>query len=212
MPAKKLTKPTQKPKQQKPNTLKKPQQKRLAKTKPKSILSPFRQFDPKRIEDVKTRFTTDIVMMIGEDKKGTSRPIKIVNNVDAKNPNLRELNEFLRTSEVRAIASRKVKKGEYECADYSRDLHNLAEKEGIRCGFVIVYYTHGIGHALNVFETRDEGLIFIDFAMLARYDTERFVGKETEKVGKDFYQIKGRKHFETVSGRLMNIAEISITW
>ena len=59
------------------------------------------------------------------------------------------------------------------CADFAERLHNNAEIAGIRAGYVsldLVGYTDpanlGIpsnsGHALNVFETVDRGLVFID--------------------------------------------------
>lgn len=59
------------------------------------------------------------------------------------------------------------------CADFAERLHNNAELAGIRCGFVsldMTGYTDpfnlGIasdsGHACNVFETTDRGLIYID--------------------------------------------------
>jgi len=59
------------------------------------------------------------------------------------------------------------------CSDFAERLHNNAEVAGIRCGYVsldITGYTDpsnlGIssdsGHACNVFETTDRGLIYID--------------------------------------------------
>jgi hypothetical protein len=211
---KKLAKPPEK-------KIKKPPAKKMTKTKakplktvvqPKSPLSRFKAFNPKNIEDVNTKHTVEMTMQIGSDGKGGKRALKLVNNLEAKNPSMKELNAFLKTPEVRKIATKQAKTHNYDCGDFARDLHNLAEKEGIRCGFVIIYYNHGVGHGMNAFETRDEGVIFIDFAMVGRYDADRLAGKETEKEGNDFYEIKGRKHYETSSGRNRNIAEISITW
>jgi hypothetical protein len=59
------------------------------------------------------------------------------------------------------------------CADFAERLHNNAEMAGIRCGYVsldMTGYTDpsnmGIapdsGHACNVFEATDRGLIYID--------------------------------------------------
>ena len=45
------------------------------------------------------------------------------------------------------------------CADFAERLHNNAEMAGIRCGYVII---DSINHALNVFETTDKGLVYID--------------------------------------------------
>ncbi len=55
--------------------------------------------------------------------------------------------------------------GKYVCADYARDLYNNAERSGIRAGYVVVNPndTSFPGpHALNVFNTVDKGLVFID--------------------------------------------------
>ena len=59
------------------------------------------------------------------------------------------------------------------CADFAERLHNNAEIAGIRCGYVSLEttgytdpYNLGIssdsGHACNVFETTDRGLVYID--------------------------------------------------
>jgi len=61
----------------------------------------------------------------------------------------------------------------YKCGDFAERLHNNAEKAGIRCGYVSIElsgyddpYNYGIssnaGHALNIFETTDRGLVYID--------------------------------------------------
>jgi hypothetical protein len=68
-----------------------------------------------------------------------------------------------------------------ECGDFAERLHNNAEKNGIRCGYVSIdlkggtYGTYNFktgenkiytipnsNHALNIFETIDKGLIYID--------------------------------------------------
>jgi hypothetical protein len=59
------------------------------------------------------------------------------------------------------------------CGDFAERLHNEAEKAGIRSGFVSLdlsgvydYYHYGIpsdsGHACNVFQTTDRGIIYVD--------------------------------------------------
>jgi hypothetical protein len=48
------------------------------------------------------------------------------------------------------------------CADFAERLHNNAENAGIRCGYISLDFDDGVGHALNVFETIDRGLIYID--------------------------------------------------
>ena len=53
------------------------------------------------------------------------------------------------------------------CSDFAERLHNNTEMAGIRCGYVTLDLDDG-GHALNVFNTTDKGLIYID-------DTGRFL-------------------------------------
>jgi hypothetical protein len=45
------------------------------------------------------------------------------------------------------------------CSDFAERLHNNAEMAGIRCGFIAL---DSPDHALNVFETTDKGLVYID--------------------------------------------------
>jgi hypothetical protein len=219
MPSK-LTKPKNKPGVKKPLAKKiKPNGKHLVKPqkafKPKSTLSRFKPFKSKLISIAHTKNVTKMVMMLGDDGKGKLRPIEITNNLDATNPSLYELNSFLGSDDAQALSRKKPIKGKYECGDFARDLHDLAERNGIRCGFVVIYYNHGSGHGMNVFDTRDHGLIFVDFAMGARYDTDRLLGNAAGKEGKDgknFFDLWGKLHFETESGRFRNIDEVSITW
>jgi hypothetical protein len=47
------------------------------------------------------------------------------------------------------------------CADFAEMLHNNAEKAGIRCAYVSIG-VGGSGHALNAFNTTDNGMVYID--------------------------------------------------
>jgi len=49
----------------------------------------------------------------------------------------------------------------YICQDFAMDVCNNAEKEGIRCAYVIIHYPEG-GHAIVAFNTIDKGLIYIE--------------------------------------------------
>ena len=52
---------------------------------------------------------------------------------------------------------------DYKCGDYAEDVHNIAESMGIRAGWVGIYFVNeDAGHACNVFETTDRGLVYID--------------------------------------------------
>jgi hypothetical protein len=55
------------------------------------------------------------------------------------------------------------------CADFAERLHNNAENAGIRCGYISLDFDDGVGHALNVFETIDRGLVYIDCTGISGY-------------------------------------------
>jgi len=84
----------------------------------------------------------------------------IVNNSKAKNPTWRQLEGFIlsdRTDQKPYIP------GVYMCGDYAREVHNNAERVGIRCAWVAIDFVgQPVGHACNTFKTTDRGLIFID--------------------------------------------------
>ena len=49
------------------------------------------------------------------------------------------------------------------CADFAETIHNNAEIHGIRAGYVTIELSSStIGHAIDVFNTTDRGLVFID--------------------------------------------------
>ncbi len=52
--------------------------------------------------------------------------------------------------------------GAYTCLEFSRDVNNNAEEQGIRCALVLIFFRDGKGHAIVAFETTDKGLIFIE--------------------------------------------------
>lgn len=57
----------------------------------------------------------------------------------------------------------------YECRHYATDLHNKAEKLGIRTGVVYIEFQDtSLMHSINVFDARDKGLVFIDCTGLKR--------------------------------------------
>lgn len=51
----------------------------------------------------------------------------------------------------------------WNCVNFAQIVHNNAEEKGIRCGLVTISYKDKkTAHALNVFNTTDKGLIYID--------------------------------------------------
>jgi hypothetical protein len=82
----------------------------------------------------------------------------IVNYGTASNPTWARLLDFLlsdRTDQKAYVP------GVYMCGDYARDVHNNAERAGIRAAYVAVEFSSGY-HALDAFKTTDRGLVFID--------------------------------------------------
>jgi hypothetical protein len=52
---------------------------------------------------------------------------------------------------------------EYDCGDFSMDLYSNAKEQGLTVWIVnLLFATGGSGHAFVVFDTIDEGLIFVE--------------------------------------------------
>ncbi|MBM3142972.1 MAG: zinc ribbon domain-containing protein [Chloroflexi bacterium] len=88
----------------------------------------------------------------------TERQVHLSNNSDAKAVSFAELKTFIRqddTSEKPYFLM--------HCVDFAEQLHNNAERAGIKAAFVGVNFVgEEIGHALNAFKTTDRGLVYID--------------------------------------------------
>jgi hypothetical protein len=59
--------------------------------------------------------------------------------------------------------------GFYMCGDFARDVHNNAERAGIRAAYVAVRLGSEY-HSLNAFKTIDRGLVFIDCTGLEAFE------------------------------------------
>lgn len=88
------------------------------------------------------------------------KTVILYNNEAAVNPTWGELKDFLisdKTDENNYLPGLRV------CAEFAAELHNNAERAGIRAGWVAIHFADdSVGHALNVFETTNAGLVFID--------------------------------------------------
>lgn len=89
---------------------------------------------------------------------GSGRDVTITNHQDAHNPTMAELKAFLRDDHTEDYPASFPS---FVCLNYAVMLHNRAEANGIRCAVVVIYGSSG-GHALNAFQTTDEGLVFVD--------------------------------------------------
>ena len=86
--------------------------------------------------------------------------IILTNNATAVDPTFNELVAFILAD---ATDKRGYVPGAFVCADFAEAVHNNAEAAGIRAGWVsLTFEGTEDGHALNVFETSDKGLVYID--------------------------------------------------
>ena len=82
----------------------------------------------------------------------------IVSNGTATNPTWAQLSDFLLSDKT---DQKDYVPGVYMFGDFTRDVHNNAERAGIRAAYVAVELPTG-HHSLNAFQTTDRGLVFID--------------------------------------------------
>lgn len=99
---------------------------------------------------------THVLNIVGAD----GHRITLVNNVSARDPSYAELLNFLRADETDKI---QYNYGSFVCADFAETVHNNAENASIKSGYVTIDFNEiDGGHACNVFNTTDRGLVFID--------------------------------------------------
>jgi len=93
-------------------------------------------------------------------KSAACNDVVLIDNPEATHPSWAELKAFLaqdHTEDHEYILH------VYDCSEFSRDLHNLAEAAGIRCAEVqVILKDEPLGHALNAFLTTDYGLVYVD--------------------------------------------------
>lgn len=89
---------------------------------------------------------------------GNGELISLVNYDNAKNPTYSQLVQFIKKDST----DRKKYTSTYVCSDFAEDVHNNAEKAGIKAGWVAIDLKRGSGHACNAFKTTDKGIVYID--------------------------------------------------
>jgi hypothetical protein len=98
--------------------------------------------------------------VVASNIKQPAARVYLENNPLAVNPTWIQLRNFIyldKTDQNTYILN------SYDCKDFCRDVHNNAEKAGIRAGVAFIRLKdEEIGHACNVFKTEDRGLVFID--------------------------------------------------
>ena len=96
----------------------------------------------------------------------------LTNNVSSVDVSYNQLVNFLKEDQTDKIP---FVNGSFECNEFALTLHNNAEEKGIRAGFVIIVYDSHGEHAINVFNTTDKGVIYVDdTGMCTNPDNEDF--------------------------------------
>ncbi|HII80583.1 MAG TPA: hypothetical protein HA261_09365 [Methanosarcina sp.] len=161
--------------------------------------------------------------------KASGEAVQLVNYKNSTDPTWDELISFLRSDPTDGFTYN----DSFVCADFAEMLHNNAEKAGIQAGYVCVDFLDMESHALNIFNTTDKGIVFVD----CTGDTEQLrvldskdkiayvqIGKEcglvsaykTNSPDYEFYEIHKRKRYQGVPGvyfePLGTVKDIEIYW
>lgn len=89
---------------------------------------------------------------------GDGKLISLVNYNNAANPTYAKVVAFIKAD----TTDQNLYTSKYVCSDFAEDVHNNAERAGIKTAWVTIAFTSGAGHACNAFQTSDKGLVFID--------------------------------------------------
>ena len=161
--------------------------------------------------------------------KASGEAVQLINYKNATDPTWDELISFLRNDPTDGFTYN----ASFVCADFAEMLHNNAEKAGIKAGYVGVDFLDMESHTLNVFNTTDKGIVFVD----CTGDTEQLgildskdkiayiqIGKEyglisaykTNSPDYELYEINKRKRTQGVPGvyfePLGTVKDIEIYW
>jgi hypothetical protein len=79
--------------------------------------------------------------------------------VEISNPTYSDAMVFIRADKT---DKKKYVEGSFTCTHFSLEVKNNAEKNGIRCGYVVVNLSGGERHALIAFNTTDKGILYIE--------------------------------------------------
>jgi hypothetical protein len=84
----------------------------------------------------------------------------LTENSSAHDPSYGELMDFLKTDDT---VNNKYDKPNFTCADFAVEMQTHAECDGIQCGYAsFSFMGKESGHAVDVFNTVDEGLVYVD--------------------------------------------------
>ena len=84
----------------------------------------------------------------------------LMENPDAHDPTYQELLDFLSRDDT---VKNKYDNPNFTCADFAVEVQNHAESQGIQCGYTgLNFEGKTTGHAIDVFNTIDDGLVYVD--------------------------------------------------
>jgi hypothetical protein len=117
--------------------------------------------------------------------KNLYRFFRLNRNPDALNPTWEQLLTFLENDHT---DENPYVDGMYTCGNYAEDIFNHAESKGIRTAVVCISFKDNtMGHALNAFQTTDNGLVFIDCTGgPAGFSHPRMVSRVDLKMGQTY--------------------------
>ena len=94
---------------------------------------------------------------------GDGEPVELINNPNADNPTFLDLLEFIKKDATdEHYYNDNLGENSYVCSDFAEDVHNNAERVGIKAAWVAVNFVDDYeGHALNAFVTTDKGLEYV---------------------------------------------------
>jgi hypothetical protein len=134
----------------------------------------------------------------------------IVNRETASNPTWARLLDFLLMDETDEHA---YMPGIYMCGDFARDVHNNAERAGIRAAYVAVELP-GAYHSLNAFKTTDRGLVFIDCTGISQSGPSNCDKTVTVKLGKSYIprSLFPESGWSATWGNMGTVRDVEIYW
>jgi hypothetical protein len=139
--------------------------------------------------------------------------IILLNYDNATDPTYEELKKFLKADSTDRIS---YDRNSFVCADYAHMIHNNAERSGIKAGFVSIdFYEINDGHACNVFNTIDKGLVFVDCTAPISGNSENSDTIVNMGIGKK-YEVKGlfgsNKYYGVSNYRGLTVKNYKIFW
>ena len=103
------------------------------------------------------------------------------NRYNLHNPTYQEMLDFIAADKTNEHA---YSEENFVCVDFSHEINNNAEEQGLRCAVVDIFYPEGKGHTIIAFDTTDKGLQFIE---------PQFDRQVKLQVGKSYSEVNGYK-------------------